>query len=373
MADLRSAVRERAKKGSVKVENLRGMLRLVWSRQGRRYYLSLGLRDTPVNRSAAEFKAAIIERDIAAENFDTSLKRYGARVDGEKITAVELIERYMKSRAPYVDPLTIDRMGGLRNHLESHLKSQASEVTESDAVRFCQYLTTVHQPVTLSGHVTTLRAVWRWGIKQGLVESNPWLDIQVKRKGKRAPRPFTKDEATRIKEAFRRHPRYSHYADYVDFLFSTGCRTGEAIGLRWKDLSGHFGTVWFGEILTRGGRKDEKRKKPRTIGLPPTVQAMLQRRHNDRCQPDDLIFYGVRGGPINSDYFTRSAWADILKELGIEYRKPYCTRATLISHAIEAGMNPVDVAYLVGNTPKVIFEHYAGLIRRPQLPDLMTD
>jgi integrase len=63
-------------KNTVKVESLRGNLRLRWSYQGERYCLSLDLYDSPLARTVAEGKASIIEADLTTGNFDGTLKKY---------------------------------------------------------------------------------------------------------------------------------------------------------------------------------------------------------------------------------------------------------------------------------------------------------
>jgi integrase len=57
--------------------------------------------------------------------------------------------------------------------------------------------------------------------------------------------------------------------------------------------------------------------------------------------------------------------------LGIDYRKPYTTRHTLISHALDMNMNPVAVAQLTGHNVETLYENYAGVVNsRPRLPEL---
>ena len=68
--------RAKASKGTVKIENDKGWLRLRFSFQGRRYAFSLSLPDTKTNRTVAEHKARQIELDILSGNFDPSLKKY---------------------------------------------------------------------------------------------------------------------------------------------------------------------------------------------------------------------------------------------------------------------------------------------------------
>ena len=51
-----------------------------------------------------------------------------------------------------------------------------------------------------------------------------------------------------------------------------------------------------------------------------------------------------------------------MKKAAVKYPKPYNTRYTLISHALEGGMNPILVAELTGHDVKTLYENYAGCI-----------
>ncbi|MEO1561772.1 MAG: site-specific integrase, partial [Cyanobacteria bacterium J06632_19] len=47
----------------------------------------------------------------------------------------------------------------------------------------------------------------------------------------------------------------------------------------------------------------------------------------------------------------------------------YQTRHTFITLALKNGMNVKDVARLVGNSPEIIYRHYAGQSREIVVPD----
>jgi integrase len=63
-------------KGNVSIIDSNGRLQLRFRYGGKRYYLSLGLPDTKINRKAAEAKKNQIELDIASGNFDPTLLKY---------------------------------------------------------------------------------------------------------------------------------------------------------------------------------------------------------------------------------------------------------------------------------------------------------
>jgi integrase len=184
------------------------------------------------------------------------------------------------------------------------------------------------------------------------------------------PKPFTHDEIHKIINGFENSTHYSHYTDFVLFLFGTGCRIGEAIGLLQKHINDDFSTVWIGESLSRGIRKATKTNRARTITLTPKLQKMLQQRRLDSFNLDDLVFALPNGNPIDDHNFRNRAWKPILNQIEVEYRKPYNTRHTLISHALDQGMSPVTVAQLTGHNVQTLYENYAGNVNsRPLLPE----
>lgn len=116
--------------------------------------------------------------------------------------------------------------------------------------------------------------------------------------------------------------------------------------------------------------QNSKTNKARTVPLTRTLQQLLLSRRANDFQPDDLIFTSTNGCAIDSKNFCKRYWKPALAELGIDCRRPYTTRHTLISHGLESGMNPVAVAALTGHV-RTLYHNYAGLVNPPRLPDLL--
>lgn len=364
----------KAKKGTVVIQSRGDRLRLIWRYGGNRYFLSLGLPDTPMGRAKAELKAKQIERDIYAEQFDSTLEKYRAVASGGQATVVGVFERFMESKALNVDPRTMDKFSALRTRLTQHFKTRRVDaIGELEAGQFINWLLTVQKPVTAMDRLATLKECWTWANRQGLVGENVWANLKIKPQPEQKPRPFTLEEIQKIITGFRGDRYYSPYANYVEFLLLSGCRPGEAAGLRWRHLTTDCSEMWIGEIMTRGRvQKTVKRGRDRTVPLPARLQSLLMGMRPENPDPDDLVFKSPKGNSIEARFFQTRAWKKMLGKLGIKYRKPYITRKTLISHGLEQGISPTEMAELVGNTPQTIYKHYAGFIRdRPRLPDLM--
>src|SRR5919199_1564891 len=325
-------------KGSVNIEVFKERLRLAWSWEGKRFWLYLGLPDSIVNRKAASIKARTIELDLTSGNFDPSLAKYKPQ-----------------------------------KHVSAFFKNKSTiSVSETVAEKFRDWLLSDRslESVTVRERIVMMNACWEWAQKKKLVLENPWEEVKVSVAPKQRPEPFTLTEINAIVQKFRSDSNLQHYADYVEFKFGVGLRTGEAAALVWRHCSHNCDRIWIGESLKNGNRKAAKRNKDRTVPLTPRLQQLLLSRRSTEFQPDDLIFTSIEGRAIDSKNFCNRYWKPALASLGIDYRKPYNTRHTLISHGLESGMNPVSIAALTGHDVRTLYENYAGLVNPPKLPDL---
>ena len=363
----------RTPKGEVSILDKDGWVQLRWRYEGKRRYLSPGLRYDPINLKVAEQKASQIRLDILSGNYDSTLNKYRAANSQQlqKTGAVDLFERFMEWKSKRVQPRTLDKYRGLIVWLREYFGNRAATVEDTDG--FISWLLENLEPITAKERLGLLNAAWAWGIEHELVEQkgNIWSGLQIRNPPKQRPKAFSKDEVRRIIKEFKESRYYHHYADYVRFKFATGCRTGEANGLRWRHLNESCTVVWFGETHSHGDFKDTKTGKAREVKLANSTAVMLRARLKDGIEGDDLVFPAPKGGAIDEHNFGCRAWAKMLEAAQVPYRTPYNTRHTFVSHCLEEGMNPVEVALITGHHVKTLYENYAGLIKsHPQAPDM---
>lgn len=229
-------------------------------------------------------------------------------------------------------------------------------------------------PGTLREYLELITACWDWASTKGYVDCNPWTELvaRVKVPPTQPPRPFSLEEVLAIVQAFRTDKYYSYYSDMVEFMLSTGCRVGEAIGLRWGHLEEDCSSVWIGESYSRGQQKATKTNRARTVTLNPKMQSLLLARRPAKPKPEDIVFTAAEGKNINDNNFRIRAWQSVLTRLGIDYRPPYNTRHTLISHSLDLRSNPVMIAQQTGHDVKVLFSRYSGVVGDDRLPDYMN-
>lgn len=109
---------------------------------------------------------------------------------------------------------------------------------------------------------------------------------------------------------------------------------------------------------------ETKTLKVRTFPCNASLSAFLKSVKPENVQPENLVF-PARGGIIDSHSFLNCIWKPVVESLvkasKVErYLPQYNIRHTLITLALENGLDAKDVARLVGNSPEIIYKHYAG-------------
>jgi integrase len=170
------------------------------------------------------------------------------------------------------------------------------------------------------------------------------------------------------------------YAPFVRFLFATGVRTGEAIALQWKHISFEYRQIKICESLSldRAGngyqrvRKGTKTDTVRYLPLVGSLSDLLRSIEPIHPDPEALVFPLPSGKPIDPGRFREHVWKPLLALVCVEYRNPYQTRHTLLTHAVmDPAIGVLGAAKIAGHKDsRMVTQHYARFIGQPNLPDM---
>jgi integrase len=349
--------------------------------------IALGIRANPAGVSTAEREArrvgALVEtREFRWEDF---IKKPDAK---QMEALLKLWDKYVEFKKPTVAVTTLmSTYAKTRSKLVKWDRPIPDKLT---AYQFRDWLLQGCQPVTARKYLLCLNACFIWAMDCNLTDANPFASVMqgLKVNATYHPDPFSQEEVRAILETFKTHRYYSYYYPYVKFLFLTGCRPEDAVGLCWKHVNLDEGVIEFREAVNTQFqiRKVSKTGKPRLFPIGSDLGDLLVRIKAERVLPDDPVFTSRNGQMVRHGNFTRRAWngytspdgklaLGIVKQL-IEdgkidhYREPYACRDTFISHCLEQGINPVQVAAWVGNSPEIIHRHYAGVVKSVEVPAL---
>lgn len=386
-------------RGTPSVESFRGRLRIRFRANGQQKAFALGLADTSENRLRGETIARQMTLDLLSDNFDSTLNKYKPQ---SFLTVIETIKpkteldlltlwgKYTEFRAHQVEATTLAIN---YSRVENHLKKLPTKNLE-DAILIRDFLVSSSSPYTTKRILTQINAACNWGLKSKLITTNPFYGLaqEINLTKNSADSldidPFSKQEREVIIHAFQSHSVYKSYASFVQFLFLTGCRTSEAIALKWSHINHDCSRITFSEALVNVSgvkiRKGLKNQDKRLFPCNQQLQALLLSIKPEFVNDDRPVFTSVKGNEINIHTF-HCVWhgtknhdkyyVGVLEKLAKEgkierYRPPYQTRHTFITLCIDAGIDAKDVARWVGNSPEVIYRHYAGNKRDLQVPEI---
>ena len=377
----------KSKAGSIRIKNSNDRLQLVFSHGGKRHYISLGLTSTPINLKLAQEQAFQIQRDIEYGEFDATYERYKIQSALTTVTPPRTISiavptlsdlwnNYSKAKKSGKSPATVRMYGWVANHLE---RCPYKLLTESQAV-FDWFVSNI--PADSAKRVMMhLSACCKWAKKSSLTDSDPFYgmasEIKLKKVGNEEIEidPFSRKERDCIIAAFKDNRYYKRYAPLVEFLFFTGCRPSEALGLQWKHINSSF--INFEQAVIYSGRgglvlkEGLKTQKSRKFPINAQLAKLLEQIKPEQVSPDTLVFPSPDGKFIDWHNFTNRAWKSVLSNLmEIEYRNPYQTRHTFCSLCREADIASLQIAKWVGNSASMIDRVYAKAVDYIQVPDL---
>ncbi|KZL51247.1 integrase [Nodularia spumigena CENA596] len=376
---------ERGSKGSVSIINSNGRLQLRFHYGGRRYYFSTGWADTPTSRKLAELKAEEVEEDILWERFDESLEKYKPKSSLSTVTPLtpiqkpkpeldQLWDKYSQFKKPQVSPSTFAKdFTKHRNHIT---KLPTRSLDEASAIR--DHLLANLTPDAAKRCLTQLKACCNWAIEEGLIDINPFTPMKIKvPKGATEEQdiePFSKEERDLIIRTFASDRYYSHYTNYVRFLFFTGCRPSEAIGLKWKHITNSVIQLRASVVVSENGlvlKEGLKTQTKRDFPINSELQAIVAEIRTQEPNSEAFVFTSPTGKFIDHHNFSNRAWKTILAKCGVPYRKSYQTRHTFISLCVESHINSTAISRWTGTSAKMIDNHYAATnftnLRPPEL------
>lgn len=343
------------------------------------------LTDTPANRKKMERALEKIQAEITLGQFD-----YARWFPGSK-NAVKVAQVVTPSFGPVADtpatPLFRDfiedwftesvvswrrsHTATVRSTLDRHLiphfgDKEVGSIRKQDVLQFRTQLAKVpgrNGNDTLSAK-TINRTIQILG--QALAEAADRFDCtnpvdKVKRlKQQRVDiQPFSMDEVRLLIARVR-----EDYRPYVIVRFFTGMRTAEVHGLKWKYVDFDRREILIRETWVRGRFEYTKTDgSQREIHMSQPVFDALRAQYEKTGQLSETVFCTREGAPLDLDNVTNRVWYPLLRNVGLDRRRPYQTRHTAATLWLAAGENPEWVARQLGHAnTQMLFRTYSRFI-----------
>lgn len=183
-----------------------------------------------------------IERDIAD---DIDSKAAASK------TLNDMFERYIAGKMELKETTRVNYLYMYRHFVADNIgKKKIASIKYSDIKNFYNSLILDNgfKPNTVDNVQTLLHPIFTFAVRDGYIRSNPSDGVMAEVKKSYAGRnrkrhALTTEEQEAFIEYVKRSDIYRHWLPLFTFFFGTGCRVGEVIGLRWKDIDFKGGTI----------------------------------------------------------------------------------------------------------------------------------
>lgn len=350
----------------------------MWVAEEKKYVRqTLKTRDLPTAIKRAEAKYIELYANVQA----------GKKLFG--ITLAELVSLYLAWRQADVEGggITAGRLSTIRTQLKHFTaykgeKTRLSELGRSALYDYAQWRRKTKlgvQDVTIKNEQVTFNHMMRFAYRNGYAHFDgfEFANLKIKEVSRRST--FNLDEYDALVRCLRgwtskrlapdpeQRLERQMIRDCIYVASNTMLRVGELWQLRWGDIVGYKDLLdELGKpttLVTLNVRKETaKNRKSRTVI---TRGGQYLRRLYERAKwkgKDDLIFCGEAGDERYSKRKFYAAWAELMKEIGVDYKQRNLTWYSLrhfgVTCRLRAGASIFDVAKIVGTSAVFIDQHY---------------
>jgi integrase/recombinase XerD len=202
-------------------------------------------------------------------------------------------------------------------------------------------------PATIARKVAAIRGYHRFLVIEELAVDDPTVLLEAPGRGRSLPKALTVDEAARLVEAPNQTSLLgSRDRALLEFLYATGCRVSEAVGLDIIDLDLETRSA----IVT--GKGDKQRIVPMGRHAVAAIEHYLPVRREligSRRDPGRL-FVNARGGPLTR----QGVWQIVRKharatQIADDRISPHVLRHSAATHMVEGGADLRTVQEMLGH------------------------
>jgi integrase len=270
-------------------------------------------------------------------------------------TVADLIERFLEEHVSRKRPRT---QYDYRNMIECHVRPafsrmKVAEVTFSDVDALHRKITRSGQTTQANRVITMVAKMFALAIRWQMRADNPAKGIERNVEHKRN-RYLTPTEQARLMDAFEAHPD-QQAVNIFRICLLTGCRSGEAMAMRWDDVELARG-IW-----TKPGSAT-KQKSTHIVPLSAPVKQLLARLRQETNSPWVFPADSKPGHRVT----VQKSWLAICKAARIAGLRIHDLRHSFASLAVNQGASLPLIGALLGHASPTTTARYAHLFDDPQ-------
>lgn len=209
-------------------------------------------------------------------------------------------------------------------------------------------------------YLSVLNGIMQEALYDEVIERNPVKIVRLPKLDTPRINPFTADEVKRIMDCSLNE----NYRYYLAIAFYTGMRSGEIIGLKKSDIDFEKNIIRVQRTRSRFGESTPKTKYSiRDIPIISLLLPYLKELYN--LHDYEYLLVTQYNKPYKTtNVFQEQFWKPALKELNIEYRRPYNARHAYATNMLYNQLvSPVQLAQLLGHAnTQMVYDVYVNYL-----------
>lgn len=204
------------------------------------------------------------------------------------------------------------------------------------------------KPASLGHRVRFVRSFFRWAVDEGYTNKNPAARLQEPKTGSRIPKAMSEEDIETIREGCITPLEHA----IIEFLYTTGCRIGEAVRADKRDIDWQNGSL---VVLGKGS-------KEREVYYNTKCRIWLKKYLESRKDNDPALFVTQRAPHRMSIAEMRYIVKRVAKRAGISKNVyPHILRHSFATHLLNNGAPIEAIQTILGHEKAETTRLYANL------------
>ncbi len=203
------------------------------------------------------------------------------------------------------------------------------------------------QPRSVNRMTSSLRALFRWLRKTGVVTKDPFLNIGQQRTPSKLPSYIPEPKMQQvIVQPLDNTFEAQRNALIITLLYATGMRLAELMGIRLNDFSDDYAQL---RILGKGN-------KERIVPIIEYARARVREYVERICaekictSQDNCLLLTIEGRPLSRSEVQRIVRAELTRAGVQGKRSPHVLRHTFATHMLADGADMREIQEILGHT-----------------------
>jgi integrase/recombinase XerC len=195
-------------------------------------------------------------------------------------------------------------------------------------------------PRSVNRKISTLKAFFKYFIREGVILESPMLKVVAPRSKKRLPIFIEEDQIESLLNEVKFDNGFIGHRDklIIELFYVTGIRLSELINIKISDIN------FDANIIKVLGKRNKERLIPLSFNIIKELQYFLQ-----KYQIDNYLFTNLKGTKVYTKLVYRIVKKHIGKISSINKKSPHILRHTFATHMLNNGADINAIKELLGH------------------------